>query len=382
MALQKNPTPHSQKTPSIAIPTCPQTYLEISASAFNHNAAYYKNKIGQFNKLAIVIKGNGYGHGLHQIASLCQQNENIDWICVAQLSEALTLQNVTKPILILGYSDVSPELAIDKNIHFMVDSLEYAQNLNDIGEKQAYQFNVHIKIDTGLSRMGVLVAQAYEYIQQLQTLSYIKISGIYSHFAASDSNPLFTSYQFEQFNTMIELLHEKGIFLSNIHMGNSASTSTVKYPDHFNLFRIGLGVYGLGLDSAHLQPVMTWKTHIAHVKAVPKGSYIGYTGSYQVKRESRIALLPVGYYDGYKFRFSNKTEVLINGFYAPVIGRIAMNMTIIDVTDIKADIGDEVILMGMDEKIHAHRLAALGEIKNVREIITGINPMITRIIVP
>jgi alanine racemase len=165
-------------------------------------------------------------------------------------------------------------------------------------------------------------------------------------------------------------------------MSNSASTTTVSYSEHFNFFRIGIGAYGLGLDSAHLKPVMTWKTHIAHIKTVSKGSYIGYAGSYQVHRESRIALLPVGYYDGYKFSFSNKTTVMINDSYAPVIGRIAMNMTIVDVTDIKATADDEVTLMGSDEKIHAHTLGALGGIKNVREIITGINPMITRIIAP
>lgn len=382
MTLQKNHIQSSQETPLLSPTISPQTYLEISTSAFNHNIAYYKNKIGRHNKLAIVIKGNGYGHGLHQIGSLCEQNEHIDVICVAQLSEALALQNVTKPILVLGYSDVSPELAVNKNIHCMVDSIEYAQQLNTIGKKHNRLFNVHVKIDTGLSRMGIDTAQAHQFIEQLQQLDHIAIYGIYSHFAASDSNPLFTAYQFDQFNALITQLKAMNVCPPFIHMGNSASTTTVSYPEYFNFFRIGIGTYGLGMDNEHLKPVMTWKTHIAHIKTVPKGSYIGYTGSYQVQRESRIALLPVGYYDGYKFRFSNKTTVMINGSYAPVIGRIAMNMTIIDVTDIKAATGDEVTLMGSDEKIHAHTLGALGEIKNVREIITGINPMITRIIAP
>src|SRR5579871_4346076 len=113
----------------------PQTYVEISSSAFNHNVSYYKNKIGLHNNLAVVIKGNGYGHGLQQMAQLCAQNALVDWVCVAQLSEALALQNITKPILVLGYSDVSPELAIGRNIHFMVDNLEYAHQLNAIGKE-------------------------------------------------------------------------------------------------------------------------------------------------------------------------------------------------------------------------------------------------------
>ena len=380
MALQKNDLLHPYEIVNPTVDILPQTYLEISASAFNHNAAYYKNKIGTHNKLAIVIKGNGYGHGLQHMAFLCEQSEHIDWICVAQLSEALMLQNITKPILVLGYCDVSPELVVGKNIHFMVDHLEYAKNLNEIGKKHSFQFNVHVKIDTGLSRMGVLADEAYSFIRQLQQLSFITIAGIYSHFSASDSNSPFTQYQLEQFNNLIAQLHENNMLPPCIHMGNSASTSTVQYPAHFNFFRVGLGIYGLGLDSGHLKPVMTWKTHIAHIKTVPKGSYISYTGSYQVKRNSRIALLPIGYYDGYKFRFSNKTCVLINGAYAPVIGRIAMNMTIVDVTDIAAQSGDEVTIMGADEKTHAHTLAVLGDIKNVREIITGINPLIIRMI--
>jgi alanine racemase len=360
----------------------PQTYIEISTSAFNHNAGYYKNKIGFQNNLAIVIKGNGYGHGLQQIATLCEQSKHIDWICVAQLSEGLALENVTKPILVLGYSDVSPELAINKNIHFMVDNLAYTQNLDAIGKKHAYRFNVHVKIDTGLSRMGVFSAEACEFIKSLQRFNYISIAGMYSHFSASDSNSAFTAYQLEQYNEVLAQLHENNIFPLHLHMGNSASTSTVQYPTHFNFFRVGLGIYGLGIDKNHLKPVMTWKTHIVNIKTVPKGSYISYTGSYQVNRTTRIALLPIGYYDGYDFRFSNKTHVLINGAYAPVLGRIAMNMTIVDVTDIIAHTGDEVTLIDADEQINVHTLANLADIKNVREIITGINPLIARVIIP
>ncbi len=382
MALHKNHPLHPQNSTIISTAPTPQTYLEIGTGAFNHNAAYYKNKIGHHNNLAVVIKGNGYGHGLHQIATLCEQNENVDWICVAQLSEALALQNITKPILVLSYSDVSPEYAVNRNIHFMVDYLEYAHNLNEIGKKHSYQFNVHVKIDTGLSRMGVLPNEALDFIQQLQTLDYIRIAGIYSHFSASDINPEFTAYQLEQYNNTLQMLHDHHIFPQHLHMGNSASTSTVEYPQHFNFFRVGIGVYGLGHDRNHLQPVMTWKTTIVNIKTIPTGSSIGYTGSFIAQRPTRIALLAVGYYDGYKFLFSNKTSVSINGAYAPVIGRVAMNMTIIDVTDIQANRGDEVILLGADEQINAHNLALIAEIKNVREIITGINPMIARIITP
>ncbi|HSC25094.1 MAG TPA: alanine racemase [Candidatus Babeliales bacterium] len=359
-----------------------QTYITISKSAFNHNAVFYKHIIGPSNKIAAVIKGNGYGHGLHQMALLCKENEYINVLCVAQLSQALAIQNCSKPTLVLGYSDTNPELAIKKNIHFMVDSIEYAQQFNDLGKRHSYQFPVHVKIDTGLSRMGVLASQAVVLLKQLRKLDYIQISGIFSHFAASDSNPEFTMHQYNQFNTILEELKDNNITIENIHMSNTVAITSVHYQPYFNFFRIGAGLYGFGPESSQLRPIMTWKTHITAIKIIPANSYVSYACIYQTTRITRIALLPIGYYDGYQFRFSNKTFVNINGFYAPVIGRIAMNVTIIDITDIDAHIGDEVIILGGEHsRIDAHNLAQIAEIKNVREVLTGINPEIQRIII-
>lgn len=380
MISNNNQTSNSHELARSNNSNTPQTVVEISASSFNHNATYYKSIIGSHNALGAVIKGNGYGHGLHQMAYLSQQNKHIDWLLVAQLSEALSLQNISKPILVMCYSDVNPEYAINKNIHFMVDNLEYAQKLHNIGKKHAYQFNVHIKIDTGLSRMGVLAHDALAFIQQIQKLDYIKIVGIYSHFSASDTNPKFSAQQYNQFNDVISDLLANNINIPYIHMSNTAAVSTIEYKNFFNFFRTGIGLYGLGHNRSHLKPIMTWKTHIAHIKTIPANSYVSYYGEYQTKKTTRIALLPIGYYDGYKFNFSNKTSVLINNQQAPVIGRIAMNMTIVDVTDITAHTDDEVILMGPYPKIGTHDLAELGDIKNVREILVGINPAFTRII--
>ncbi len=358
----------------------PYTWLEISKDAFNHNISYYKKLIGAHNKLATVIKGNGYGHGIQQMADLCQENSLVDWICVAQLSEALILENITKPILVLGYSDVNPEYAVHRDIHFMVDNLAYAQNLNTIGKKHNYIFNVHVKIDTGLSRMGVLVADALELIQQLQQLPSIHINGIFSHFAASDSNPEFTEQQFNKCNDMLTLLDMHNIIIENIHMSNSAAISTLDYPAPFNFFRLGLGMYGLGNQAHDLQPILAWKTRIIAIKTIPTDSYVSYAGTYKTTRTTRIALLPVGYSDGYDFRFSNNSSVLINGAYVPILGRVAMNITIVDITDIPAQIGDIVTLMAGLPHIGVHDLAQMAGIANVREILTGINPSLARVI--
>lgn len=380
MIIHNNQALSSHKITNNNTVIAPQTYLEISASAFNHNAAYYKNLIGKNNKLAVVIKGNGYGHGLHQMAYLCQQNDYIDWLLVAQLSEALALKNITKPALVMNYSDVSPEYAVDKNIHFMVDNLEYAQSLNAIGKKHSYQFSVHIKIDSGLSRMGVLADQALLFIKQLQQLDHLHINGICSHFAASDTNPEFTAQQYATFNNLIADMQINNIHIDYVHMSNSAAISIVDYQPYFNFFRTGIGLYGLGHERANLKPIMTWKTHIVNIKTIPAHSYVSYACTHQTTRITRIALLPIGYADGYKFRFSNKTSVIINGLHAPVIGRIAMNMTIVDVTDIPANISDEVIVLGPYPDIDTHDLGLKGNIPNVREILVGINPAITRII--
>jgi len=227
----------------------------------------------------------------------------------------------------------------------------------------------------------VLAHDAIAFIKQIKKLDYISIAGIFSHFSASDTQPEFTAQQYAQFNDIIAHLISDNIAIAYIHMSNTAAISNVQYKDYFNFFRTGIGLYGLGYNRTHLQPVMTWKTHITNIKTIPANSYISYCGEYQTKRTTRIALLPVGYYDGYKFRFSNKTSVMINGALAPVIGRIAMNMTIVDVTDIMAHVDDEVILIGNHPETNAHHLAELGNIKNVREILVGINQALPRLIV-
>ena len=362
----------------------PQTWLEISRSALAHNSAYYKSLIGHQNKLAFVIKGNGYGHGMEQIATICENIPHIDYLCVAQLSEGLTLhaRGIRKPLLILGYTDANPQGAVNKPIEFMVDNLEYATMLNSIGKEHSYQFKVHVKVDTGLSRMGIGIEKALNFIKTIHALPYIAISGIFSHFSASDSNATFSEQQIAQFNAVLDDITAHLVHIPYIHMSNTGALESISYHKRFNFFRIGLGLYGLGPQEAALKTVMTWKTRIMNIKSIPTDSYVSYTGAYKTTRPTNIALLPIGYFDGYNFRLSNKSSVLIKNNYAPVLGRIAMNMTIVDVTDIDdAHVYDEVIVLGGYPKIGARDLALAADIRNMREIITSINPALPRIIV-
>lgn len=357
-----------------------QTFIEISQLAVNNNIAYYKKNIGHQNKLAVVIKGNGYGHGLVEIGTICQQNDQVDWLCTANLSEAITLNasGVTKPLLVLGYADIELNNGVAKNIAFMVDNLEYAQQLNIIGKKHGCQFPIHIKVDTGLSRLGIPPHIVCDFIKQLSLMPYIKIDGIFSHFIASDNNPELTDQQLNTFISTVESMTTTQI--RHIHMSNTVATTSLNYPSFFNFFRVGLGIYGFGSQDNQLQPALSWKTHIVSIKTVPKDSYVSYACTYKTTRATRIALLPIGYADGYQLRFSNKASVLINNQLAPVIGRVAMNMTMVDVTDCSAQVGDMVTLIGNCAPMRATDIAHTAEIHNVRELLTGIHPAITRII--
>lgn len=357
-----------------------QTFIEISQTAINHNIAYYKKQIGNHNKLAVVIKGNGYGHGLIEIGAICQKNDSIDWLCTANLSEAITLDasGVKKSLLVLGYTDKEPHHAIEKNIAFMVDNIEYAHKLNAIGKEHSYQFPIHIKVDTGLSRLGIPPHATCNFIEQLSKLPYLKIDGIFSHFIASDINPELTDQQLNTFISTVQSITSTHI--PHVHMSNTLASTSLEYPSFFNTFRVGLGIYGFSATESSLKPALTWKTSIVSIKTVPENSYVSYACTYKTSRTTRIALLPIGYADGYQVRFSNKTSVLINNTIAPVIGRIGMNMTMVDVTDCDATIGDLATLIGNCAPIRATDIADLAEIHNVRELLTGIHPSINRII--
>jgi alanine racemase len=261
----------------------------------------------------------------------------------------------------------------------MVDNFDYAQTLNNVGKKYSYQFRVHLKIDTGLSRLGILSDEAYAFVLQLKKLSYIKIEGIFSHFVASDNNPVVTSHQLDEFRGVLQQL--SFLPFEHIHMSNTHAITTLNYTKNFNFFRVGLGIYGFGKPCEPLLPALTWKTHIVLIKTVPAHSYVSYACTYKTTRATKIAILPIGYFDGYQLRFSNKTCVLINNQIAPIIGRIAMNMTIIDITDCIAAVGDCVVLIGASSPVRLTNLAATAEIYNVRELLVGLNPAITRVII-
>jgi alanine racemase len=379
------------------------TWIEISRQAFDHNINFYKQVIGPDAALALVIKSNAYGHGIREVATIAQAHPHVDWFCTTSLSEAVFLREmaVTKPILVMTFIDDDPEKIFTHDIAVIGHDIETITMLNTLGKTLGKQAKIHIKIDTGLSRLGFYPDEALAVIQHIkESLPYITIQGLYTHFA--DSGGLdhdFNDHQLQQFNTVLSALQKQQIDIPYKHTCKTSAITTVK-DSHFNLIRLGAGAYGLKPPQTvsditkvlypdfEPQQIMTWKTRIMHIRHIPADTYIGYDKTFKTTRPTRIAILPIGYFEGYDRRLTNKGVVKIqtnssdtSHEYAPVIGRICMSVTMIDITDVEqAKIGDEVIVLGNAPGITAYDLAQTIESFNPREITARINPVIPRII--
>jgi len=368
------------------------TWLDIDSHAFEHNVKQLKKIIGDSVSLSIVIKGNAYGHGLKQIAQLCEQSPYVDWLCAISLSEALTLRKlkVTKPILVLSFIDADPALAIARNIDLIVQDMSTAHFIHERAQKIKKAARIHLKIDTGLSRLGFFPDDTVAIVQQLMQLPYLTIAGIGTHFA-NTSNPAseFTIQQQSRFEQVIQQLEKLAIDIPIKHAANSASN--LNHPQtRYNFVRIGAAAYGLlsSCDQFEQIPIATWKTSISFIRTIPADNYVGYDNTYKTTETTKVAVLPIGYYHGYHRNLSNAGIVLIKtaadntNFYAPVIGRVCMNQIIINVTHIpNIAPGDQVILMGPYDKVRPADLAHYSKSYNPREITTTINETIKRVII-
>lgn len=371
----------------------PYTWIELDRAAFEHNAAWYRDRIGANVMLAAVIKSNGYGHGLIEMGQLCEQSKAVNWICTATLSEALALRarGITKPILVLSIVDEGPALAAQHAIALPLFDLETAAIYNHAGASIGTPIAVHVKIDTGMSRFGFMPDQARAAITTIQQMPFITVQGIFTSCAqAGTVDQSFTMQQLSRFDELCAELELHNIHIPIRHATNSAATSNfARQFARFNFVRIGAGMYGLGhmapapgrIEPA-LQPVMQWKTRITHLKKIAAGAFVGYDRTFQAQKDTLLAIVPVGYQDGYDRRMSNKGIVLIRNFYARVVGRICMNATIIEIPENCAvNLGDEVLLVGDQPSLRAHEIALLIESFNAREITTRICPGIPRTIV-
>lgn len=337
------------------------TKAEIDLKALRNNFGKIRNRLSPKTQIMAIVKADAYGHG----AVRCSKefaNAGADSFGVATLEEAIELRdnNIDLPILCLGGVWPGQEDAfLFYGITPVICDLDQATRLNSAAKVKGITVPVHIKIDSGMGRIGILPNELIIFFEGLRRCKNLELEGVMTHFAAADSDEgkEFTVGQVKKFDECLATVYASGFTPAFIHAKNSpASLTFVK--EVGNMVRPGGALYGLTDDmlpeSSKLnsfKPILTLKTNIAYVKKIPAGSPVGYARTYYTKRDSLIAALPIGYSDGYPRSLSNKTNVIINSEYAPVIGRISMDWTLIDVTDIEnPETGNEVILIGNDSE--------------------------------
>ncbi|MEK7180953.1 MAG: alanine racemase [Patescibacteria group bacterium] len=395
-----------------------RTWIEISQSAVAHNIKTFRKLIGPRVKLWSVVKSNAYGHGLVQFSRLAEKfgaspvrgregsqrasaSNGVDGFCVDSLVEGLKLrkEGIKKPVLVLGPTLVGlSKDAAAKDITLSISNFEILKSLAQSKNPPFF----HIKIDTGMSRQGFFIEDIPRVIKFLQHPTFNirqRLSGVYTHFAsAKDTNyPTYTDRQFEIFNKAVKLFEKAGY--KNLTKHVSATGGAMISPKyHQDAVRVGIGLYGLWPSKEleiqstppaggwrrqiKLKPILSWKTIISEVKNIPFSQFIGYDLVERVNRPTKIAVLPIGYWHGLPRSLSSVGEVLINGRRAKILGRVSMDLTVVDVTGIKCQVGDYTAVIGKDrdQEITAFEFAQKAGASHY-EIVTRLNPLMERILV-
>ncbi|HEY8363003.1 MAG TPA: alanine racemase [Tissierellaceae bacterium] len=338
-------------------------WAEINLDNLAHNIREVRRLTRKDAMVTAVIKANGYGHGAPEIAKTFLEN-GADRLAVAVLSEAIELRKsgITAPILILGYT---PPTLFDKVVEYDIIQTIYNYNdakaLSEVAGKLNKKATIHIKIDSGMGRIGFLPNDdSVEEIIKISKLPNIYVEGMFTHFAKADyKDKSYTKTQFERFSWVAKKLEERGLNIPIKHVSNSAAI--IDMPElNLDMVRAGIIIYGLKpsdevqLDKIDLKPAMALKARISHVKTVPKGTGISYGQIFVTERESKIATIPIGYADGFCRLLTGKAEVSVKGKRAKIVGKICMDQCMIDVTDIEdVKVGDEVVIFGYEEG-HPH----------------------------
>ena len=370
------------------------TWIEIDTKAARHNIDAFRGILPPGTALMVVVKANAYGHGLEVYAPIAA--EGADWLGVNALDEALTIRalGIQKPVAILGYTDPAQlDIVVANDFRQVVYRADIAAVLSKAAQNRNTSARIHLKLETGTNRQGIPLGELAELVRLIRGMPGLIIEGAYTHFANIEDtlDPSFAERQLDKFREALKILEQEGVRLTQIHA--AATAGTLLYPETgFSMIRLGIGAYGLWPSRETqlaarergrritLIPAMTWKTRVAQIKTVEAGEHVSYGLTYQARHRMQVAVLPVGYYDGYDRKLSNCGRVLIRGRAVPVIGRVAMNMTMVDITDVAAQPDDEVVLLGRqgDAEIRAEELAEkIGTI--AYEVVSRINPRIPRV---
>ena len=333
-------------------------YAGIDVDALKYNVEGIKRCKAESAMLMGVIKANAYGHGAKVFAHELDRM-GFDWFAVATVDEGIELRRdgIEQPILVLGYTCEAqyPDM-VQWEITPTIYSLDMAKAFDAAAAKAGKVANIHIKIDTGMSRIGFLPGEeSLDEIEKIHELRHLRIQGMFTHFACADMrDKTHVGHQIEKFHQMIDGVRQREIPVEIFHCSNSASIMELP-SEHMNLVRAGIILYGLYPSNEMeekrlpLKPVMSLYSHIVHVKEVPEGVTVGYGATYVTGRPTRIATVPVGYADGYPRSLSNRASVLLHGRRVPIIGRVCMDQFMVDVTDMpQVSVGDVVTLIGQD----------------------------------
>lgn len=343
----------------------------IDLGAVKKNFENMKKNLRVGVRMIAVVKTDAYGHGAVEVAHLVEDYDYIWGFAVATAEEALELRraNVRKPILILGYAFPEDyDMLVREDIRPAVFKLSMAKALSDAAVRAGKTIRVFFAVDTGMSRIGFSVnSRAADEAAEIACLPFLEIEGIFTHFARADETDKEPARrQAEKFDTFVKMLEERSVDIPLKSVSNSAGI--LEMPEyHYDLVRAGITIYGIypsdevSRETVKLYPAMSLVSHISYIKEVESGTAVSYGGTFVTERPTRIATVPVGYGDGYPRSLSGKGSVLIRGKRAPILGRICMDQFMVDVTDIEAEEGDRVTLLGKDgdEQISVEELSGL-----------------------
>ena len=331
------------------------TWIEVNLDAIAQNVRNIKKLIGEKKELMAVVKGNAYGHDVLEVVPVVLKS-GATRLAVARLEEGIFLRKagITVPILVLGLTlKQQAELLVSYSITPAVSECEMIEKLSEEAFKEGKIVKVHLKVDTGMGRIGIFPNRVLDFVKKIKALKNIEIEGVFTHFSVADEkDKTYTEIQFKKFMEVLNILEKEGIEIPIKHVGNSATLLDLPHM-WLDLIRPGISIYGL-YPSKEVQkiikliPAHSFKTRIVFLKELPAGECISYGRTYKTKKKRTVvASLPVGYADGYNRLLSNQGEVLVRGRRFPVIGRICMDQTMIDVTNLpQVEIGDEVVLWG------------------------------------
>ena len=372
-------------------------WVELDREVPDHNLRELRKGLRKGTILCAVVKANAYGHGVKEMIPLLP---SADWFAVNSLEEGVELREMAekRPVLVLGHVPLDAlQEAVARNLDFTVYNRETLEALAQLDLGSIGPARLHLKVETGTGRQGILPSEVKGFVGQLKSVAGAKLVGVSTHFANIEDtlNHDYAQAQLDRFGDVLNILDRLDIKADFIHAAATAA-GILFSKTHFNLVRAGIGIYGLWPSREtylstllghrpvpDLRSVLTWKTRIVQIKNLPEGSYIGYGCTYRATRPIRVAVLPVGYAEGYDRKLGNAAYVLIRGKRAPVIGRVCMNLTMVDISDIPhAGLEEEVVLLGQDgeERVSAESMAEWAGTINY-EIVTRISPLFPRRVV-